>query len=66
MGHLVGLADKAGDQNTMHNDGKQYKPIRDAVAHTARITDEAKTKLKSVYDNIKGRVQLLLNNLGKP
>lgn len=35
--------------------------MRDAVAHTAPLTDEAKSKLKSVRVNIKGRVKNLLS-----
>jgi hypothetical protein len=30
--------------------------MRNAVAHTARLTEEAKEKLVSVYKNIKGRL----------
>jgi hypothetical protein len=43
------------------NDAKQYKPIRDALMHTALLTNEAKSKLTTVYENIKGRVKTLLN-----
>ncbi|MCK4657778.1 MAG: DNA mismatch repair protein, partial [candidate division Zixibacteria bacterium] len=42
-------------------DAKPYKPIRDALMHTARLTDIAKQKLNSVYENIKGRVINLLS-----
>ena len=44
-------------------DANEYKPIRDAVAHTALLTDEAKKRLTAVYANIKGRIRDLL--LGK-
>jgi hypothetical protein len=43
-------------------DAKEYKPMRDAVAHTALLTDVAKRKLTSVYENIKGRIKELLSD----
>ena len=43
-------------------DAKQYKPARDALMHTALLSDEAKQKLKSVSDNIKGRIKELLSD----
>ena len=61
MSLLAKQADTTGVQNTLHNDAKTYKPIRDAVAHTALLTDEAKRKLTSVYENIKARVKNLLS-----
>lgn len=42
-------------------DSNEYKPIRDALAHTSLLTDQAKKKLTSVYENIKGRVKTLLS-----
>lgn len=62
MAWLAKLVDRPGIQNSLHNDGKQYKPIRDALMHTALLTQEAKDKLKTVKDNIKGRVKTLLSN----
>lgn len=41
-------------------DANEYKPVRDAIAHTALLTDIAKQKLTSVYENIKGRIRTLL------
>lgn len=61
MSLLAKQADTTGVQNTLHNDAKAYKPIRDAIAHTALLTDEAKRKLASVYENIKARVKNLLS-----
>jgi len=62
MPGLTNLVDKQkGNQNCLANDAKQYKPIRDALMHTARLTAEAKTKLTSVYDNIKARIKTLLS-----
>lgn len=63
MEHLVRLADRAKDgyPDTLLTDEKQFTPIRNAVMHTARLTDEAKRKLTSVYDNIKARIKNLLS-----
>jgi len=62
MTHLANLVDKhLGNQNCLPTDAKEYKPIRDALMHTALLTEEAKTKLKSVFNNIKGRVIKLLS-----
>lgn len=62
MTNLAGIVDTRGQINCLHSDSKQYKPIRDALMHTARLTEEAKLKLTSVYDNIKGRIRTLLSN----
>lgn len=62
MQGLANLVDKSGGQNCLPNDAKQYRPIRDALMHTARLTDEAKLKLTTVYGNIKGRIKTLLSN----
>ena len=61
MPGLTNLVDKSDSQNSLPNDAKQYKPIRDALMHTARLTDEAKRKLTTVYENIKGRIKTLLS-----
>lgn len=64
MQGLANLVDKVGTQDCLPVDGKQYRPIRDALMHTALLTDEAKIKLTSIYDNIKGRLRkLLIDNL---
>lgn len=66
MEDLVGMADSPRDgyPDTLLTDEKQFTPIRNAVMHTARLTDEAKRKLISVFDNIKSRVRNLLVNRG--
>ena len=62
MANLANLVDKqVAGQNCLPTDAKAYKPIRDALMHTALLTDEAKIKLKSVFDNIKARVINLLS-----
>ncbi|MEW6404409.1 MAG: DNA mismatch repair protein, partial [Chloroflexota bacterium] len=65
MDHLANLVDKEDPikKASLSRDAKEYKPIRDALAHTALLTDLAKNKLTTVYENVKGRVRSLL--LGK-
>jgi hypothetical protein len=63
MDHLANLVDKRdpAKEACLRRDAFEYKPIRDALMHTALLTDEAKRKLSSVYDNIKARVKRLLS-----
>ena len=60
MGHLAKLVDKKGDDaNKKASIGRSadtYKPLRDAVGHTSLLTNEAKSCLTSVYNNIKARL----------
>lgn len=63
MDDLANLVDKPKDklkEASLSRDASEFKPIRDAVAHTALLTDPAKAKLKTVRENIKGRVKKLL------
>lgn len=63
MDHLANLVDKSKDplkEAALSRDAKEYKPIRDAVAHTALLTDLAKKKLTTVRENIKQRVKAIL------
>jgi hypothetical protein len=59
LAYLVDM-DKSGKHAALSRDADQYKPIRDAVAHTSRLTDKAKEKLTTVYENIRGRLKSLL------
>lgn len=63
MNDLAYLVDKKDPikEACLARDANEYKPIRDALAHTALLTNEAKTKLTSIYYNIKGRVKTLLS-----
>ena len=63
MDDLANLVDKPKDalkEAALARDAKEYKPIRDAVAHTALLTDAAKSKLTSVRENIKQRVKAIV------
>jgi len=63
MDALANLVDKRDPikEACLSRDANEYKPIRDALMHTALLTDEAKGKLTSVYENIKGRIKILLS-----
>jgi|SRR5579871_2261031 len=63
MDDLANLVDKKdpAKEACLARDANEYKPIRDAVAHTALLTDVAKTKLSTVRENIRGRVKTLLS-----
>jgi len=61
MAGLANLVDKTGTSNSLPADAKQYRPIRDALMHTALLTQDAKDKLKTIRDNIKGRIKTLLS-----
>jgi len=64
MDNLANLVDKPKDRIKdpgLARDATEYKPIRDAVAHTALLTDPGKRKLATVRENIKGRVKTLLS-----
>lgn len=63
MNDLANLVDKKDPAKVacLPRDANEYKPIRDAVAHTALLTDVAKNKLATVRENIKGRIKTLLS-----
>lgn len=63
MDNLAYLVDKKDPvkEACLARDANEYKPIRDALMHTALLTDEAKKKLTSVFENIKGRIKTLLS-----
>ena len=63
MKYLSNLVDKKdpAKEACLPRDAAEYKPIRDAVAHTSLLTDTAKHKLTAVHENIKGRIKTLLS-----
>ncbi len=63
MDDLANFIDKPTDQLKqagISRDAKVYKPIRDAVAHTAILTQVAKQSLNTTYENIKARIKKLI------
>jgi len=64
MDGLANLVDKPSPPSPpgiLPQDAKQYRPIRDALMHTALLTDAAKVKLTTIYTNIKARIITLLS-----
>lgn len=48
---------------SLYRDACEYKPIRDAMAHTSRLSNTAKNKLNATYENIKARIVHLLGDV---
>jgi len=64
MNDLANLVDKKPQTTAcLAQDAKQYKPMRDAVAHTSLLSAPAKAKLTSVYENVKARLVRLLSDI---
>lgn len=65
MDDLAYMADKKDPlkEACLARDANEYKPIRDALMHTALLTAEAKNRLSGVYKNIEARVQKLLTDI---
>ena len=63
LSYLVDMKDKSNPTKSanLSRDADEYKPIRDALAHTALLTDLAKLRLTSTYENIKARIKSILN-----
>jgi len=63
--HLAEVAQPAapgdGYPDRLIHDEKEFTPIRNAVMHTSLLTPEAKTKLRTVRDNIRAKIRLLLD-----
>jgi len=64
MDDLAYLVDKKKPESgpSLARDADEYKPIRDALMHTALLTVAAKAKLTGVFENIKGRLKNLLSD----
>ena len=63
MDDLAITADKPKDKSkeaALIRDAKTYKPVRDAMAHTAILTSIAKQSLNTTFENIKARLKKLL------
>lgn len=66
MDDLARISDSVtSDQltQTINRTALKYKPIRDAVGHTALLTENAKKDLEVESENIKSRLKVLLEEL---
>lgn len=61
MKDLAYLVDNSHEADNLPETSKQYRPVRDALMHTAILSNEAKRKLTTVYDEIQARIRMLLN-----
>ncbi len=60
---LASLAEdpaKRGLPVALPSKAKEFKPIRDALMHTSILTNDAKTKLTSIFNEVKARLKHLL------
>ena len=48
------------ERQRLEQDAKEYKPIRDALAHTSLLTRTAKDRLTVTYENIKAKIKNFL------
>ncbi|HOX96457.1 MAG TPA: ATP-binding protein [Candidatus Woesebacteria bacterium] len=53
---------KIADDDILKEEDKPYKPLRNSVMHTSRLTQAAKTKLTSVFDNVVATVKQLVGS----
>lgn len=49
-----------GNLASLQSKSKEFRPIRNAVMHTALLTNDAKTKLTSIFNDVKARLRYLL------
>ncbi|MCE8471855.1 hypothetical protein LZ189_22905, partial [Rhodovulum sulfidophilum] len=47
---------------SLTSDAAAFRPVRNAVGHTGRLTKTAKSHLNLTLENIKGRLRTLLSN----
>lgn len=48
------------ERQRLEQDAKEYKPIRDALAHTSLLTPVAKSRLTATFENIKAKIKNFL------
>ena len=62
--HLAKIAEPAsgGYPDKLKDDAHVFTPIRNAVMHTSRLTEEAKIRLTTVFHNVKSKIVKLLKD----
>ncbi len=63
LANLIDKVQKGGGDAGLSRSAITYKPVRDAVGHTALLTDTAKSSLEIDYANIQARLKELLKKL---
>lgn len=56
-------SDAKSKQQSLWKDALSYKPVRNAVGHTGVLSNNAKTHLSMTFENIKGRVRMILKSV---
>lgn len=67
MSHLAYVAEKREEYNNplaLTGRAPEFKPIRDALMHTSVLTDEAKLRLTTIFNEIRARIKKLLKANG--
>lgn len=59
---LTAEGSKNTNTQSLWGDAIGFKPVRNAVGHTGRLTNVAKNHLNTTFENIKARVRTLLSN----
>jgi hypothetical protein len=59
MAYLSNIVENSSTADSLPVKAKQYKPLRDALMHTSILSDEAKRKLTTVFDDVKARIKSL-------
>lgn len=52
----IATSDEKSKQHGICKHAKKFKPLRDAIAHTGLLTEEAKKDLELNFTNIKERI----------
>lgn len=58
-----GAKHKDGKQTPLFKSSIEFKPARDAMSHTALLTQNAKSHLNLTFENIRGRILKLLKSI---
>lgn len=59
MAYLSNVVENSSTPDSLPVKAKQYKPLRDALMHTSLLSDEAKRRLTTVFDDVKARIKAL-------
>ncbi len=64
LAHCAEGPNPGNSHPSLHKDAINFKPVRNAVAHTGLLTQVAKNHLNVTFENIRARVKTLLKTLG--
>ena len=58
----VASSERGGYPDKLINDNRDMVPIRNAIMHTSKLTNEAKLKLTTVFNNIRAKISQLIDS----